>query len=152
MKVLHCEKASERCRTVGDSGKQIKSRTPPFRGELLSREGRVVHIDDGIGRWWTFADGRVTQTLKYGFEVVDGWKVVADNLQLHVEDNRITHESVRAAIERRSEIEFWTLPEMRRCAGCLVPAEEAPEMSSKATASRRTLGDTDAGWTECERE
>jgi ATP-dependent helicase Lhr and Lhr-like helicase len=90
-------------------------------GELLRREGRAVQIDDAVGRWWTFAGGRVNHTLKYGFEVVDGWKVVADNLQLRIEGNGITHESLRPAIERMSDIAFWTAPEMRRAVLARLP-------------------------------
>jgi len=73
-----------------------------------------VQIDEAVGRWWTFAGGRVNHTLKYGFEVVEGWKVVADNFQLRIEGDGVTHESLRAAIERMGTSEFWTAPEMRR--------------------------------------
>lgn len=83
-------------------------------GELLRRPGRAVQIDEAVGRWWTFAGGRVNHTLKYGFEVVEGWKVVADNFQLRIEGDGVTHESLRAAIERMGTSEFWTAPEMRR--------------------------------------
>lgn len=90
-------------------------------GELLRRPGRAVQIDDAVGRWWTFAGGRVNQTLKYGFEITDGWKVVADNLQLRIEGNGVGHESVRATIERMCAVEFWTAPEMRRAVLARLP-------------------------------
>lgn len=84
-------------------------------GDLLRRPGPAVQIDDGaVARWWTFAGGRVNHTLKYGFEVVEGWKVVADNFQLRIEGDGITHDSVRTAIERMAAPEFWNAPEMRK--------------------------------------
>ena len=90
-------------------------------GELLRRPGRAVQIDDAMGRWWTFAGGRVNHTLKYGFEVVEGWKVVADNFQLRIEGDGVTHTSVRAAIERMGSNEFWTAPEIRRAVLARLP-------------------------------
>jgi ATP-dependent Lhr-like helicase len=90
-------------------------------GELLGRPGRAVQIDDAVGRWWTFAGGRVNHTLKYGFEVVEGWKVVADNFQLRIEGDGITHESVGSAIERMCSADFWTAPEMRRAVLARLP-------------------------------
>jgi ATP-dependent Lhr-like helicase len=90
-------------------------------GELLRRPGRAVQLDGGIGHWWTFAGGRVNHTLKYGFEVVEGWKVVADNFQLRIEGDGVDHESVRAAIERMCAAEFWTSPDMRRAVLARLP-------------------------------
>ena len=90
-------------------------------GELLRRPGRAVQIDDAVGRYWTYAGGRINHTLKYGFEVVEGWKVIADNFQLRIEGSGITHASVRAAIERMCAIEFWTAPEMRRAVLARLP-------------------------------
>lgn len=83
-------------------------------GSLLGRQGRAIQIDDAVGRWWTFAGGRVNHTLKYGFEVGEGWKVVADNFQLRIEGDGITHASIRAAIDRMCKNDFWSAPEMRR--------------------------------------
>jgi ATP-dependent Lhr-like helicase len=63
----------------------------------------------------------VNHTLKYGFEVVEGWKVVADNFQLRIEGDGITHDSVRTAIERMCSTEFWVAPEMRRAVLARLP-------------------------------
>jgi len=83
-------------------------------GDLLRRQGSAVQLDGGIARWWTFAGGRINHTLKYGFEVAEGWKVVADNFQLRIDGDGITHESVRRVIDRMSSLAFWDEPEMRR--------------------------------------
>jgi hypothetical protein len=54
-------------------------------GELLARPGHAVQTDEAVGHFWTFAGGRVNHTLKYGFEIIGDWKVVADNVQLRIE-------------------------------------------------------------------
>lgn len=90
-------------------------------GEILRRPGHAVQIDGSVARFWTFAGGRVNQTLKYGLEVAEGWKVVADNFQLRIEGDGIGHESVRAAIGRMGSPAFWDAPEMRRAVLARLP-------------------------------
>jgi len=82
-------------------------------GALLRRDGWAIQLDDGVARWWTFAGGRVNHTLKYGFEVGEGWKVVADNFHLRIEGAAVTHESVERAISKLSASTFWNEPAMR---------------------------------------
>lgn len=91
-------------------------------GELLRRPGRAVQIDGDVARWWTFAGGRVNHTLKYGFEVAEGWKVVADNFQLRIEGNGVTHETVRGAVGQMAAAGFWTAPETRKAVLARLPA------------------------------
>lgn len=83
-------------------------------GELLRRSGAAVQIEPGVARWWTFAGGRINHTLKYGFEIKEGWKVVADNFLLRIEGNGIGHETVGAAIGKMGNPGFWTEPTFRR--------------------------------------
>jgi ATP-dependent Lhr-like helicase len=83
-------------------------------GELLRRPGHAVQIDGSVARWWTFAGGRVNHTLKYGFEVAEGWKVVADNFQLRIEGDGVGHESARKAIGKMASSSFWDSPDVRR--------------------------------------
>ncbi len=90
-------------------------------GELLRRSGHAVQIDGAVARWWTFAGGRVNHTLKYGFEVSEGWKVVADNFQLRIEGNGVDHESVRKALGRMASVAFWDAPDMRRAVLARLP-------------------------------
>jgi ATP-dependent Lhr-like helicase len=90
-------------------------------GELLRRPGHAVQIDGDAARWWTFAGGRVNHTLKYGFEVAEGWKVVADNFQLRIEGDGVGHESVRKAIGKMSSLAFWEAPDMRRAVLARLP-------------------------------
>ncbi len=76
-------------------------------GELLRRDGLAIQVEDGVARWWTFAGGRINHTLKYGLEIAEGWKVVADNFLLRIEGNGVTQETVREAIAKVSGAEFW---------------------------------------------
>jgi ATP-dependent Lhr-like helicase len=79
-------------------------------GELLRRPGRAVQLDGNCARWWTFAGGRVNHTLKYGIEILEGWKVVADNFQVRIEGDGINHETVRTAIGKLSDPGWWQDP------------------------------------------
>jgi ATP-dependent Lhr-like helicase len=56
----------------------------------------------------------VNHTLKYGFEVTEGWKAIADNFQLRIEGPGVGHESVRNAIARMTPATFWDTPDVRR--------------------------------------
>jgi ATP-dependent helicase Lhr and Lhr-like helicase len=63
----------------------------------------------------------VNHTLKYGFEVTEGWKVVADNFQLRIEGDGINHETVRTAIGRMTSPEFWDARDTRRAVLARLP-------------------------------
>ncbi len=76
-------------------------------GELLGRAARPLQMDGGVGLWWTFAGGRINQTLKYGLEVAGGWKVVADNFVLRIEGDGVTHGTVGAVIARMAGETLW---------------------------------------------
>jgi ATP-dependent Lhr-like helicase len=90
-------------------------------GDLLRRPGHAVQIDGSVARWWTFAGGRVNHTLKYGFEIEEGWKVVADNFQLRIEGDGVGHESVRRAIGKMASSDYWESPEVRRAVLARLP-------------------------------
>ncbi len=59
------------------------------------------------------ASGRVNHMYKYSFEILEGWKVVADNFQLRIEGDGVTHERVAAAIGRTDSPGFWEEPRIR---------------------------------------
>jgi ATP-dependent Lhr-like helicase len=52
----------------------------------------------------------VNHSLKYGLEILEGWKVVADNFLLRVEGDGITHDTVRTAIRKLSDSGWWQDP------------------------------------------
>jgi ATP-dependent Lhr-like helicase len=82
-------------------------------GAIL-RRALPLQMDSGAARWWTFAGGRVNHTLKYALELSQGWKVVADNVQLRIEGDGVTDERVRAAIRLVQGDEFWGDPQTGR--------------------------------------
>jgi ATP-dependent Lhr-like helicase len=88
------------------------------RGELrplLERAGPgAIQMDEDAARWWTFAGGRVNHTIKYGLEWVGSWKVVADNFQVRVEGDGVSHDRVAAALQRMATPGFWEEPDTRR--------------------------------------
>jgi len=91
-------------------------------GDLLRRDQCALQVDDsGVARWWTFAGGRINHTLKYGLEIAEGWKVIADNFLLRIEGAAVTHDSVRAAAGRLAEPAFWTAADARRAVLARLP-------------------------------
>ena len=74
---------------------------------LLKRSGPAIQLDDGVGRWWTFAGGRINHTFKYALEWLEGWKVIPDNFVVRIQGDGVTQETIRAAIGRMSATGFW---------------------------------------------
>lgn len=99
---------------VDDAGMKHIDTQREELGDLLRRPGAALLMDGAIGRWWTFAGGRINHTLKYGLEVAGGWKVVADNFQVRIEGDGINHESVRRVIGQMGAQGFWDSPQARR--------------------------------------
>ena len=90
-------------------------------GELLRRGGLALQLDEGVARWWTFAGGRINHTLKYGLEWRRGWKVVADNFQLRIEGNGLTHEMVAEVIQEMTREGFWHADATRQALRARLP-------------------------------
>jgi ATP-dependent helicase Lhr and Lhr-like helicase len=82
-------------------------------GPLLRRRADALRLDDEGLTWWTFAGGRINQTLKYALEWQGGWKVVPDNFALRIEGDGVTFpeaERVAGVLRQRG---FWEQPETR---------------------------------------
>ena len=90
--------------------------------ELLRRTGHAIQLEEQGARWWTFAGGRINQTLRHALAQVGGWKIIADNFHLRIEGDGVTHETVTAAIARIAEDAFWSeLPTWERIIAALPP-------------------------------
>ncbi len=89
--------------------------------DLLQRGGHAVQLDGGMARWWTFAGGKVNHTLKYALEWLEGWKVVPDNFLVRVQSDGITHETIRATIDRMSASDFWESEKTRSAILARIP-------------------------------
>ncbi len=90
-------------------------------GELLKRADNELRYDNDAVTWWTFAGGRINQTLKYALEWKGRWKVVPDNFALRIQGDGVTHESVRGVIEALRDPAFWKDAETRKKLNAMVP-------------------------------
>lgn len=90
-------------------------------GQLLRRAGNELRYDDDAVTWWTFAGGRINQTLKYALEWKGGWKVVPDNFAVKITGAGVTHETVRGVIDGMRDRGFWDDAETRRKLYSMVP-------------------------------
>jgi ATP-dependent Lhr-like helicase len=77
-------------------------------GETLRRSALAVQYDSGKAHAWTFAGGRINQTLRYIFASVGGFKATPDNFQLRIEGDNVTHDGINGVIDRMREPEFWS--------------------------------------------
>lgn len=91
-------------------------------GDLLSRPGLAIQAEGGTARWWTFAGGRINHTLKYGLELLEGWRVGADNFELRIEGDRVDQEAIREAVTRMAAASLWSEPGTRRAVLARLPA------------------------------
>lgn len=113
-KVKHILATNDDYPYVDEFGKIALAEQRDDLGVLLGRVGDAVQIDDDGAHWWTFAGGRINYTLKYAMEWLGEWKVMADNFQLRVAGDGVSHANVSEVIERLSEPGFWDAPETLR--------------------------------------
>lgn len=90
-------------------------------GETLRRP-IALQNDEGQLRWWTFAGGKINQTLKHALEWSKDWKVVADNFALRISGAGVSDGAVRAAAVEMAGTEFWERPETARALLARLPA------------------------------
>jgi len=90
-------------------------------GQLLRGTGTALHADAVNVTWWTFAGGRINQTLKYALEWKGGWKVIPDNFSIRIEGDGVSHASVTALLAQLASPEFWADPETSAKLRSLVP-------------------------------
>jgi ATP-dependent helicase Lhr and Lhr-like helicase len=81
-------------------------------GDTLRRP-IAMQTDDGAVRWWTFAGGKINQTLKHAFEWSQDWSVKADNVELRISGAGVSDGAVREAIAKVASAAFWDEPETR---------------------------------------
>ena len=98
-------------------------------GALLLRP-MALQSDDGSVLWWTFAGGRINQTLKHALEWSHGWKVAADNFRLRVGGAGVTDEAVRTAARDLAAPEFWARPELGSALLARLPAYRLSKFQS----------------------
>ena len=90
-------------------------------GALLRRARHELQYDGDLVTWWTFAGGRINQTLKYAIEWQGRWKVIPDNFALKIQGDGVTHETVRALLEHLRNPAFWAAAETKQKLSAMVP-------------------------------
>lgn len=96
---------------------KAKAALAEWRGDLgqtLARPGDALSFDGKTLLWWTFAGGRVNQTLKYAIEWKGGWKAVPDNFALKIEGDGLGHEAFAKLLGELRAPGFWQAEETRR--------------------------------------
>jgi len=98
---------------------RAKAAVAEWRADLgaLLRRCDPMQVDNGAVIWWTFAGGRINQTLKYALESKGGWKVVPDNFSVRIQGDGLSVNAVREVIDSVT----WCAPETRRALLALVP-------------------------------
>jgi ATP-dependent Lhr-like helicase len=90
-------------------------------GPLLRRRGDAMQVDDSTLVWWTFAGGRINQTLKYALEWQGRWKVVPDNFALRIEGDGVGFGEVERVAGVLRAPGFWEATETKRRMLAAVP-------------------------------
>jgi ATP-dependent Lhr-like helicase len=90
-------------------------------GELLFRSTDSLQFDGTAVTWWTFAGGRINQTLKYALEWKGGWKVVPDNFSIKIQGDGASVERVSQLLDELRSRTFWDAAETRAKLRALVP-------------------------------
>ncbi len=90
-------------------------------GQLLGRSVDSLQFDGNTITWWTFAGGRINQTLKYALEWKGRWKVVPDNFTIKIQGDGASPDAVRELIDALRPAEFWRSPETRQKLVAMVP-------------------------------
>lgn len=73
----------------------------------LLQRGNAVQITEDGARWWTYAGGRINQTLRHALAELTGWKVASDNFRLRFEGDGLSHAALVRAIEAMAAPAFW---------------------------------------------
>jgi ATP-dependent Lhr-like helicase len=90
-------------------------------GQLLRRKVDAMQFDGTTLTWWTFAGGRINQTLKYALEWKGRWKVVPDNFAIKVQGDGLGFETMAKALDELRAATFWSDDETRTKLRAMVP-------------------------------
>jgi ATP-dependent Lhr-like helicase len=90
-------------------------------GELLRRKVDAMQFDGTTLTWWTFAGGRINQTLKYALEWKGRWKVVPDNFTVKVQGDGLGFEEMGRVLDELRAPGFWANEDTRTRLRAMVP-------------------------------
>jgi len=103
---------------------KAKAALAEWRGDLgllLRSRADALQFDGTTVTWWTFAGGRINQTLKYALAWKGAWKVVPDNFSVSIQGDGVSFEAVSRLVEEMRQAGFWEAAETRRRLLALVP-------------------------------
>ncbi len=81
----------------------IEARRALFDGVLAPRRGGL-EVEQGEVRWWTFAGGRINNTLRHLLGAFGGdWNVVPDNTLIRIRGDSVDAQRFREALQRLRE-------------------------------------------------
>ena len=78
----------------------------------LNQLGLVLRIESEQILWWTFAGGKINNTIKYGLLFQQDWKITVDNFRIRIEGKGVNSDSVKQAILAMSCQDFWNSTSM----------------------------------------
>ncbi len=90
-------------------------------GPLLRRPGEALQFDGDTLTWWTFAGGRINQTLKYALEWKGDWRVTPDNFAVKIEGAGVGFKGVERVLEILRRPGAWEDQELRKGVLAKVP-------------------------------
>ena len=90
-----------------ESARAALARSRDTYGDVL-RLGQAIEYDDGEIRWWTFAGGRINNTLRYALRACNAdWTVVPSNFELSIRGPDLSRHAFDEALARIETVEFW---------------------------------------------
>ena len=81
-----------------------------FRADLqavLETTGPALAFTEDSTTWWTFAGGKVNQTLRYAINIEGGWTVRADNFKLEIKAGLAQRERIKQVLKTLISPSFW---------------------------------------------
>lgn len=90
-------------------------------GALLRRTPNALQCDGSTVTWWTFAGGRINQTLKYALEWKGGWKAVPDNFAIKIQGDGASMDRVLELVEELRKPGFRSSADTQAKLRSLVP-------------------------------
>jgi ATP-dependent Lhr-like helicase len=90
-------------------------------GALLKRAGNDMQFDGTTLTWWTFAGGRINQTLKYAIEWKGSWKVSPDNFAVKITGDGVGFDAVEKVLAELRAPGFWSAEDTKTKLRAMVP-------------------------------
>lgn len=120
-KIAHVLTSDEDYRYLHNNARKTLARARETHSKTLRPNGSGVEYDGGELRWWTFAGGRINQTLRYALEAIGPkWKVIPDNYMIKIR-GELDGEHLREAQETMQDPEFWANQTMWQRIGASLP-------------------------------